>query len=92
MGEAALGGANPGEGAGLAAFADDDLDPAFAAEVADELRRLLGALDDDVLRQVAVLRMEGHSNEEVAGRLGCGLRSVERKLALIRKAWEREDG
>jgi DNA-directed RNA polymerase specialized sigma24 family protein len=88
--EAALGNSDVGNDAGLAAFADPDLDPAFAAEVADELRRLLGALDDDLLRQVAVLRMEGYSNEQVAARLGCGLRSVERKLALIRKTWERE--
>jgi DNA-directed RNA polymerase specialized sigma24 family protein len=86
--EAALAG---GE-AGMAAFVDGDLGPAFAAEVADEFRRLLGALDDDLLRQVALLRMEGYSNEQVAERLGCGLRSVERKLALIRKAWEREVG
>ena len=88
--EAALGGADPDGDAGLAAFADTDLDPAFAAEVADELRRLLEALDDDLLRQIALLRMEGYSNEQVAERLGCGLRSVERKLSLIRKAWERE--
>ena len=93
LGEAALAGADPDGDAGLAAFAGDSEndDPAFAAEVADEFRRLLGALDDDLLRQIAVLRMEGYSNEEVATRLGCGLRSVERKLALIRKAWERED-
>jgi DNA-directed RNA polymerase specialized sigma24 family protein len=91
VGEDVLGGADPEGDVGLAAFAGDDLDPAFAAEVADEFRRLLGALDDDLLRRIAVLRMEGHSNEEVAARLGCGLRSVERKLGLIRKAWEREE-
>ena len=33
---------------------------------------------------------EGYTNQEVADRLGCGLRSVERKLGRIRKAWERE--
>jgi hypothetical protein len=31
--------------------------------------------------------MEGLTDAEVAARLGCGLRSVARKLALIRKAW-----
>lgn len=34
--------------------------------------------------------MEGHTNEEIASALDCSLRSVERKLDLIRKAWERE--
>jgi hypothetical protein len=29
--------------------------------------------------------MEGYENEEIARQLGCGLRTVERKLNLIRK-------
>lgn len=33
--------------------------PAFAAEVADECRRLLAALPDEHLRQIAVWKMEG---------------------------------
>jgi DNA-directed RNA polymerase specialized sigma24 family protein len=91
VGEAAFAGADGQSDFGLAAVAGHEPTPAFAAEVADELRRLLGVLDDDVLRQIALLRMEGYSNEQIAERLDCGLRSVERKLALIRKAWERED-
>ena len=39
------------------------------------------------VRRVALLRMEGYSNDQIAERLGCGLRSVERKLARIRKRW-----
>ncbi len=70
--EAALRGAD--DDFGLAAIAGYEPTPAFAAEVADELDRLLGMLGDDVLRQVALLRMEGHANEEIAERLGCGLR------------------
>jgi RNA polymerase sigma factor (sigma-70 family) len=59
----------------------------FAAMVADECRRLLALLADERQRQIAVLRMEGYTNEEIAQRLGCGLRSVVRKLDLIRKTW-----
>ena len=91
MDEAAFGGPDFDADIGLAAVAGHEPSPAFAAEVADELQRLLGLLDDDLLRQLALLRMEGYSNEQVAERLGCGLRSIERKLSLIRKAWERED-
>ena len=36
---------------------------------------------------VALLRLEGHSNEEVARSLDCSLRTVERKLEVIRKRW-----
>ena len=35
--------------------------------------------------------MEGYTNDQIALALEISLRSVERKLELIRKAWERED-
>jgi DNA-directed RNA polymerase specialized sigma24 family protein len=62
--------------------------PDFAAALADECERWLDRLRDPVLRQVAVLRMEGYSVDEVAARLGCVPRTVERKLAVIRQIWE----
>jgi DNA-directed RNA polymerase specialized sigma24 family protein len=65
-------------------------DPGLAAELAEECDRLLAALGDDTLREVALLRMDGHSVEEVAARLGCAPRSVKRKLSVIREIWERE--
>lgn len=65
-------------------------DPAVAAEMAEECERLLAALGDAELRQVALLRMDGHSVEEVAHRCGCAPRSVKRKMQLIRSIWERE--
>jgi hypothetical protein len=34
--------------------------------------------------------MEGYTNEEIAARLGCGLRTVARKLEIIRTAWQDE--
>jgi DNA-directed RNA polymerase specialized sigma24 family protein len=65
-------------------------DPQFAAEVAEECRRLLALLNDEELRSIAVLKMEGHTNEEIATKLGRSLPTVERKLGLIRRAWEKE--
>jgi DNA-directed RNA polymerase specialized sigma24 family protein len=61
--------------------------PEFAAMAADECSRLLGLLRDQTLRQVALLRMEGYTNQELAGRLGYSPRSVARKLELIRRTW-----
>ncbi len=64
--------------------------PEFAALVADEGRRLFQSLADDSLREVVRLRLEGYSNDEIASALDCGLRTVERKLAVIRKRWTAE--
>lgn len=61
--------------------------PAFAAQVAEEYRRLLGILGDDILRWVAVLRMEGYSIAEIAAEIRKTPRTIERKLRLIRDIW-----
>lgn len=65
--------------------------PEFAAMVAEQYRELLEALGDESLRQVAVARMEGFSNIEIAERLGCARRTVARRLDLIRKTWLAEE-
>jgi DNA-directed RNA polymerase specialized sigma24 family protein len=64
--------------------------PAFAAQVAEECQRLLDRLGDPSLRAVAVAKMDGYRNDEIATQLGCGLRTVERKLQVIRGLWEQE--
>ena len=64
--------------------------PEFAAEVADEYRRLLQLLGDPELETVAVLRTEGYTVAEIAARLGYVTRTVERKLQLIRSIWSEE--
>lgn len=60
----------------------------FAAEVAEESEQLLSLLPDASMRQLALLKMEGFSNREAADHLECGLRTVERRLKLIRQIWE----
>jgi DNA-directed RNA polymerase specialized sigma24 family protein len=62
--------------------------PELAAELAEECRGLLDRLGDSRLETIALLKVEGHSNGEIAERMGCGLRSVERKLHRIRVLWE----
>lgn len=42
------------------------------------------------MRRVALPRMEGYTNEEVADRLGCSLRSIARKVEIIRRTWAGE--
>jgi DNA-directed RNA polymerase specialized sigma24 family protein len=61
-------------------------DPQFAALVVEEYQELVGALDDD-LRSVALRKLEGYTNEEIAAQLEVSLRTVERKLSVIRGLW-----
>lgn len=72
---------------GLDVLAGSDPTPEFAAMVAEEYQRLLDVLGDDDLRKVAVSRMEGYTNDEIAEQLGCARRTVARRLDLIRKIW-----
>lgn len=64
--------------------------PAFAAQVAEECRRLLALLDTGELRTLATWKMEGYTSAEIADKLGCAEVTVERRLRLIRKRWEKE--
>ncbi|HEV3262017.1 MAG TPA: ECF-type sigma factor [Gemmataceae bacterium] len=88
-GESALLGPDGSSGeAGIEQVIGQQPTPAFAAEVAEEYHRRLDTLDRDDLRAVAVLKMEGHTNAEIAVKLGCVEDTVGRKLRLIRKLWK----
>lgn len=63
--------------------------PEFAALVAEEFASLLARLEDEGLRTLSLLKLQGYSNVEIAAQLGCGQRTVERKLARIRAIWEK---
>jgi RNA polymerase sigma factor (sigma-70 family) len=66
--------------------------PEFAAVMAEEYESLLDLLDDDELQRIAVWRMEGYTNAEIAARIGRVESTVERRLRLIRRMWEKELG
>ena len=68
----------------LAGLAGQEPTPEFAAELADECRRLLDGLGDTGLRAVALAKMEGYTNAEIAVRLGCVESTVERRLTRWR--------
>lgn len=71
----------------LGAVAGAEPSPEFAAQVAEECERLLGLLDEPELRDLAVRKMEGYTNAELAERIGCAESTVERKLGRIRRKW-----
>ncbi len=66
--------------------------PKTACARAEDEKQLLDALPDDSLRQIARLRLNGHTNDEIAVMLGCARRTVERKVHLIRVTWARAQG
>jgi DNA-directed RNA polymerase specialized sigma24 family protein len=73
--------------AGFEGIACGDQTPDLAAQLAEEFQRLLDRLDDPAdphLRDIAVWKMEGYANADIARRLGCSVPTVERRLRLIR--------
>jgi len=75
----------------LDGVADDAPTPEFAAAMAEQCRRLLARLEEPRLQALAVAKMDGSTNEEIAGRMGCSVRTVERRLKLIRDIWRDEE-
>ena len=81
----ARGGGKPG--VGFDQVAAPDALPASAEELRTHCSELLELLNEKQLRLVALRKLEGFTNEEIAAELNCGLRSVERKLHRIRLCW-----
>jgi len=83
-------GAAPADEAALEQIVGSEPTPQFAAQVAEQYQRLLDFLGDETLRLVAIAKMEGCTNEEIAQRLDCSRRTVDRKLETIRVIWSEE--
>jgi len=64
--------------------------PEMLAIMNEQLEILLSSLRDDTLRLIALRRLEGFSNAEIATELDVSERTVERKLNLIRGDWQKK--
>lgn len=73
--------------AGLAQFPDNQPPADVTVMLEEEFEQLLEQLYDQQLRQIALMKLEGYSNQEIAEHLGRHTRSVERKLKIIRDIW-----
>jgi DNA-directed RNA polymerase specialized sigma24 family protein len=73
---------------GFDALVSAEPTPAFTAQVAEECQRLLDALGDESLQTIAVLKMQGHTIDEIAAGVGCTKRAVQRRLEIIRRTWQ----
>jgi RNA polymerase sigma factor (sigma-70 family) len=66
--------------------------PEHAAALSEALELRLRALGDPALRLIAVRKLEGYTNKEIARELDdCTERTIERKLERIRAKWSRYD-
>jgi RNA polymerase sigma factor (sigma-70 family) len=74
----------------LTDYIRDEPTPEFIAMMTEQLHRLLDHLREPELQSLAIAKMEGYSNDELAQRDGCSLRTIERRLKLIREKCRQE--
>lgn len=70
---------------------DEQPTPEMAAILVDEYSRLMEILEHEDRREIARLRLAGYQTKEIADHQGLSVRTIERRLSLIREIWKRSD-
>ena len=70
---------------GLAQISDREPSPELAMQLAETWERIL-ALPD--VEEIVLLKRDGYSNSEIAEKMGCSTRTVQRAIEKIKKEWE----
>lgn len=73
----------------LDGFACDRPEPDELVEFGEEFDQLLRLLPNETMRQIVQLRLQRHTQQEIALRLNCSVRWVEINLQKIRDVWIR---
>ena len=73
----------------LAAIVSREPTPEFVAILNDEMDHHLELLGDPMLKDVALLDLEGYSVKEIAEKINRSPKTAERRLSLIRKEWNK---
>jgi DNA-directed RNA polymerase specialized sigma24 family protein len=74
------------QGGGIDQVLGSEPTPELALSLAEQCGDLLSCLDERQ-KPIALLKMEGFTNQEIAERLDVALRTVERRLEQIRYLW-----
>src|SRR5262245_42489941 len=82
--------ASPGQDWALEQVLTREPDPGFEVQAVEECQRLMEMLRDRRLETIARWRLEGLTVREIAARLECIPRTVDRKLELIQTLWAEE--
>lgn len=72
------------------AFVATEQSPEYFAILEEEYQRILDKLSDDVLKQIAVYKIQGYTHDEIGDLLDISPATVTRKVRLIRKVWSNE--
>lgn len=75
---------------GIAGIPCPDPTPELVNQLSEIFRDRLSQLDDESYRQLALLKLQGFTNQEIAEKTGRTLRTVERRLRNIRDDWSAE--
>lgn len=70
----------------------DEPSPEMVLMLQESVEQLFSHLGVGQLQELAVAKLEGHTNAEIAAKLGCSERTVERRLHLIREKCQQEVG
>ena len=68
----------------------DEPTPEMVLIMEESFERLIAHLGVGQLREIAVAKLEGFSNAEIAERFECSERTIERRLHLIREKCQQE--
>ena len=71
----------------LQRFVSEEPTPEFLVSANESFLLLISILNDEVLENIAIKKMEGFTNAELASIYGVKLRTIERRLATIRQKW-----
>lgn len=68
----------------------DEPSPEMVLMMQESVEEFFSHLGVGQLRELAVVKLEGHSNAELAQRFGCSERTIERRLHLVREKCQQE--
>jgi len=72
-------------------ISSSDPPPDLLMSMQEECQKKLNSLQQEELKLVVMLKIEGYTNEEIAETMGCTRRSIQRRLVLIREIWTEDD-
>jgi DNA-directed RNA polymerase specialized sigma24 family protein len=70
----------------------EDLAKTLPTFMSEQCRQLIESLNAPDLEQIALWKLAGHTNEEIAAQQNCTRVTIQRKLRLIRAVWIAEGG
>ncbi len=68
-----------------------EIQPEMLVEFNERLEQLFSILEKVPLKKIALAKVQGFTNEEIALEMKCSLSTVERKLRTIRGIWSHEN-